>query len=268
MATSGKKHWPPMGRTQWPLTPPGGGARSSDGLTAKPDLSAACVSGARAGCTELQLSDRPAHPLSRTEAWEDEPACHRDGALARACTCDAQRCEASAMEAGHDVHRRPPTPVATLPGPGRPHGCQRPHALLPRDAAVSGCPERVSAARSPTPARAVVRPTPQPCRAQGIAARPLRAAADARADVGWPAQRRCAARALMVHGSRLPRTRRGRSWRSAAATYVGRKAGCHNGGPAGLIAQGNAAGRTPEGIRPAAWERRPGQWAYLPRENS
>lgn len=21
MATSGKKHWPPMGRTQWPLTP-------------------------------------------------------------------------------------------------------------------------------------------------------------------------------------------------------------------------------------------------------
>ena len=106
---------------------------------------------------------------------------------------------------GHDVHRRPPTPVATLPGPGRPHGCQRPHALLPHDAAVSGRPERVKAAWPPTPSHAVVGPTPQPCRAQGIAAGPLRVAAGARGDVGWRAQRRCAARALMVHGSRFPR---------------------------------------------------------------
>lgn len=70
--------------------------------------------------------------LSRTEAWEDEPACHCDGGgLARACTCEAQRCEVSAMGAGHDDHRRPPTPVVTLPGLGWPDGCQRRHATPP-----------------------------------------------------------------------------------------------------------------------------------------
>ncbi len=187
------------------------------------------------GCTDLRLSDRPAHPPvpdrgagGRTglppRRWWSRSGEHLRGPATRGVGDGG---------AGHDDHRRPPTPVVTLPGPGRPHGCQRPHALLPHDAAVSARPERrVSAARSPTPARAVVRPTPRPCRGQGIAARPLWAAADARADVGWPAQRRCAARALMVHGSRFPRRgETGRGVPSPRCTSSGRPAATTAGWP-------------------------------------
>ena len=140
--------------------PPSGGARSSDGLTAKPDLSprVAAVPGRRAPSCNSAIDQHTPWPGP-----------------------------------GRERTYRPVTATVVSLGraPARPSDARR--RRWRRDTTFTVGPYPGGDA-------------PRPCRAhQGIAARPLRAAANARADVGWPAQRRCAARALMVHGSRFPR---------------------------------------------------------------
>lgn len=115
--------------------PPGGGARSSDGVTAKPDLSprVAAVPGRRAPSCNSAIDQHT--PLSRTEAREDELACHRDGGgLDRASICEAQRREVSAMGGGGT--RRPPS----APYPGG----DAPRAWPARRASAASCPSHTT----------------------------------------------------------------------------------------------------------------------------
>lgn len=130
------------------------------------------------------------------------------------------------------------------PGLGLAPGVSAASCPLPRDAAVSGRSERVRGARSPSCCRhaRVVRPAPRPCRRQGMAARPFRVAADARADVGRPARHRCGVRRAE---GRPPRRRTSRAYRT-----------------------GKRRRPDPRGDPACGVRRRPGQWANLPRENS
>lgn len=223
------------------------------------------------GCTDLRLSDRPAHPPvpdrgagGRTglppRRWWSRSGEHLRGPATRGVGDGGggTRRPPSAPYPGGDAPRAWPAPwlsAASCPPATRRGGLRSPGAAGERRAvADTGTGSR--AAHSPAvQGSGHRRPTPL-----GGCRRPRRRR------VACPAP----LRGTRAHGARLPLppTRRDRSWSSVAAVYVERKAGCYNGGLAVLSSQGNAAGRTPEGIRPAAWERRPGQWAYLPRENS
>ncbi|MGW9716471.1 hypothetical protein ACUXMM_001513, partial [Micrococcus aloeverae] len=237
MATSGKKHWPPMGRTQWPLT------------TQRPPGTPPCP-GPRRGRTNRPATATVVVSIGRASARPSDARCRRWGG--------GTRRPPSAPYPGGDAPRAWPAPwlsAASCPPATRRGGLRSPGAAGERRAvADTGTGSR--AAHSPAvQGSGHRRPTPL-----GGCRRPRRRR------VACPAP----LRGTRAHGARLPLppTRRDRSWSSVAAVYVERKAGCYNGGLAVLSSQGNAAGRTPEGIRPAAWERRPGQWAYLPRENS
>ena len=213
--------------------PPSGGARSSDGLTAKPDLSprVAAVPGRGAPSCNSAIDQHTPWP---------GPGRERTYRPVTATVVSLGRAPARPSDARRRRWRRDTTfTVGPYPGGDAPPGSAGPTAgsgLIPSCHTTRRSPvarSGVKAARPPTRSHAVVRPTPRPCRAhQGIAARPLRAAANARADVGWPAQRRCAARALMVHGSRFPRRgETGRGVPSPRCTSSGRPAATTAGWP-------------------------------------
>lgn len=217
--------------------PPSGGARSSDGLTAKPDLSprVAAVPGRGAPSCNSAIDQHTPWP---------GPGRERTYRPVTATVVSLGRAPARPS----DARRRPLPRWRRSPGLGRPHGWQRPHTLLPHDAAVSGRPERGesrAAADTVTRGRAAHSPAVQGSSGHRRPTPQGGCQRTRRRRVACPAP----LRGTRAHGARLPlpQTRRDRSWRSAAAVYVERLAGCHDGGPAVLSAQGNAAGRTPRG---------------------
>ncbi|CAM3532563.1 hypothetical protein MILU53160_02050 [Micrococcus luteus] len=230
--------------------PPGGGARSSDGVTAKPDLSprVAAVPGRGAPSCNSAIDQHTPWP---------GPGRERTYRPVTATVVSLGRAPARPSDARRRRWRRDTTfTVGPYPGGDAPPGSAGPTAgsgLIPSCHTTRRSPvarSGVKAARPPTRSHAVVRPTPRPCRAhQGIAARPLRAGLPTHAPTSGGLTSAAARR--VSSWCRAPASpdaaRRGRSWGSAAAVYVERRARCHNGGPAALIAQGNAAGRTPRG---------------------
>ena len=145
--------------------------------------------------------------------------------------------------------RRPPS--APYPGGDAPRawlapGVSAASCPLPRDAAVSGRPERVRGARSPSRCRhaRVVRPAPRPSRGEGMDARrltPQWLPTHAPTSGGLTS----AAAGYVERGGRPPRRRTSRAYRT-----------------------GKRRRPDPRGDPACGVRRRSGQWANLPRENS